>query len=293
MTSSPNDGLPVAASGTFTIEQRTVRRLGFGALRITGPGFWGDPPDPAACVRLLRRAVDLGVDLIDTADSYGPYVSEELIRKALHPYDGVLVTTKAGNIHPAPGETAETWFALGRPEFLRMACETSLRRLGLERIDLFQLHRIDPTVPMEEQFGVLGELRQEGKIAAVGLSEVTLDELEIARAIVPIATVQNLYNLSERKADDLLAHCEREGIGFMPWAPMAQGALLRPGGPVDEVVRESGATASQVALAWLLARSPVMLPIPGTSSIEHLEENCAAATITLTSDQLARLDAAA
>ena len=278
------------AAGTITIGDFTVRRVGFGALRVTGPGFFGDPADPEHCVRLLRRVVELGVNFIDTADSYGPHVSEEMIKRALHPYpDDLLIGTKAGYIHPSPGATEAEWFALGRPEFLRMSCETSLRRLGVERIDLFQLHRIDPQVPRDEQFGLLRDLVDEGKVGAVGLSEVTVEELEAAREIVPIAAVQNLYNLSGRQSEDVLDHCEAEGIAFVPWAPIAQGDLLESGGPLDEVARETGATPAQAALAWLLRRSPVMVPIPGTSSIEHLEENCVAAAVPLTEDQFQRL----
>ncbi|HWH09704.1 MAG TPA: aldo/keto reductase [Solirubrobacteraceae bacterium] len=271
---------------TFALGERRVHRLGFGAMRLTGPGIWGPPADPEGCVAVLRRAVELGVDLIDTADSYGPHVSEELIARALHPYPAdLLIATKAGLVRTGPGG----WHALGRPEYLRQECELSLRRLRLERIDLFQLHRIDPAVPSEEQFGLLGELRDEGKIAAVGLSEVSVAELETARRIVPIATVQNRYNLVDRKSDDLLEHCEREGIGFIPWFPIGSGDLAAPGGRLDAVARAIGASPAQVALAWLLARSPVMLPIPGTASVAHLEENCAAAGIGLSDEQIGEL----
>jgi len=273
-------------SGTFRIGERDVDRLGFGAMRLTGPGIWGPPADPEECVAVLRRAVELGVDLIDTADSYGPHVSEELIARALHPYpENLLIATKAGLVRTGPGG----WHLLGRPEYLRQECELSLRRLRLERIDLFQLHRIDPKVPAEEQFGVLADLRAEGKISEVGLSEVSVTELEAARRVVPIATVQNRYNLVDRGSEELLDHCEREGIGFMPWFPIASGDLAAPGGRLDDVVKATGATPAQVALAWLLARSPVMLPIPGTASVAHLEENCAAAGVELSPAQVAEL----
>jgi pyridoxine 4-dehydrogenase len=273
-------------SGTFRIGERDVDRLGFGAMRLTGPGIWGPPADPEECIAVLRRAVELGVDLIDTADSYGPHVSEELIARALHPYpENLLIATKAGLVRTGPGG----WHLLGRPEYLRQECEHSLRRLRLERIDLFQLHRIDPKVPAEEQFGVLADLRAEGKISEVGLSEVSVTELEAARRVVPIATVQNRYNLVDRGSEELLDHCEREGIGFMPWFPIASGDLAAPGGRLDDVVKATGATPAQVALAWLLARSPVMLPIPGTASVAHLEENCAAAGVELSPAQVAQL----
>jgi pyridoxine 4-dehydrogenase len=281
---------PVEASGSFTFGDLTVHRLGYGAMRLTGDGIWGWPGDPDECVRVLRRAVELGVDFIDTADSYGPYVSEELIRKALHPYDEHLViATKAGLARTGPGQ----WHELGRPEYLRQECEMSLRRLGLERIDLFQLHRIDAQVPREEQFGVLKELQDEGKVRHVGLSEVSVEDIEQARAALPIVSVQNMYNLTARKSHDVLEYCEREDIGFIPWFPIASGALAREGGPVDEVVRQTGASRSQVALAWLLSRSPVILPIPGTSTVAHLEENCAAALVQLSDEQISSLTRAA
>jgi pyridoxine 4-dehydrogenase len=274
------------AADTFTIGEQRVRRLGFGAMRLTGPGIWGPPADPDGCVAVLRRAVELGVNLIDTADSYGPHVSEELIAQALHPYpEDLLIATKAGLVRTGRGG----WHMLGRPEYLRQECELSLRRLRLERIGLFQLHRIDPKVPAEDQFGVLGELRAEGKIGEVGLSEVSVAELESAREIVPVATVQNRYNLVDRGSEELLDHCEREGIGFMPWFPIASGDLAGSCGRLDAVARARGASPAQVALAWLLARSPVMLPIPGTASIGHLEENCAAAALQLSDAELAEL----
>jgi len=282
-------GKPVSQSGVFSIGERVVHRLGYGAMRITGPGIWGPPADRDEAIRVLRRAVELGVNFIDTADSYGPYVSEELIREALHPYPPELViATKAGLLRTGPDE----WYPLGRPEYLRQEAEMSLRRLGVERLDLFQLHRVDPTVPAAEQFGLLKELRDEGKVAEVGLSEVSVPEVEAARAIVPVATVQNLYNLATRRSEAVLDHCARERLGFIPWFPIAAGDLARPGGPLDLVAKESGATPSQVALAWLLQRSPVMLPIPGTSTVEHLEENCAAAALKLTAEQFRDLERA-
>ena len=280
---------PITASGTFSFGDITVHRLGFGAMRITGQGIWGPPKDHDEAIRVLRRAVELGVDFIDTADAYGPYISEELIREALHPYPaGLVIATKAGQVRTGPNE----WIPVGRAEYLRQECEMSLRRLGVDRIDLFQLHRIDPKVPREEQFGELKKLQDEGKVRHVGLSEVTVEEIEAARKIVPIVTVQNMYNLVERKSEDVLDYCERESIGFIPWFPIASGQLAAPGGPLDEVAKATGATPSQVALAWLLRRSPVMLPIPGTSTVAHLEENCGAATIRLSDEQFAELDAA-
>jgi pyridoxine 4-dehydrogenase len=240
---------------------------------------------------VVRRAVELGVDLIDTADSYGPYVSEEIIREALHPYpDQVLVATKAGFVRTGPDE----WRPVGRPEYLRQECEMSLRRLGLDRIDLFQLHRIDPKVPLADQIGVLTELRDEGKIGAIGLSEVSVDDVEQVRAITEIATVQNLYNLTNRKSEDVLDHCVANGIGFIPWFPIAAGRLAQPGGPVDEIAKRHDATPAQVALAWLLGRAQVMLPIPGTSSVTHLEENIGAARVygQLSRDEIGALTAA-
>ena len=279
----------VESSGTFRIGAKTVHRLGFGAMQITGPGVWGPPSDPAGAVAVLRRAVELGVDFIDTADSYGPTISEELIAEALHPYGEVVVATKAGLTRTGPG----LWHPVGRPEYLRQQCELSLRRLGVEAIDLFQLHRIDPMVPAEEQFGLLAELLAEGKVAAVGLSEVSVEQIEAAQQIVPITTIQNLYNLANRQSEAQLEFCEAEGIGFVPWFPIATGALAAPGGPLEEIAAEIGATAAQVALAWLLRRSPVMLPIPGTKSVTHLEENCAASLVELTDAQGAALEDAA
>jgi aryl-alcohol dehydrogenase-like predicted oxidoreductase len=279
-----------AASGTFAIGgDMEVTRLGFGAMRITGDGIWGPPKDPIAARAVLRRLRSLEVDFIDTADSYGPFVSEDLICEVLHPYDGVKVATKAGLTRSGPSQ----WAAVGRREYLRQCCEMSLRRLRVETLDLWQLHRIDPKVPREEQFGVLRELQEEGKVRHLGLSEVTVEEIEAAGEHFEVATVQNLYNLTERKSEDVLEHCEAHGIGFIPWFPLAAGRLAEPGGVVAEIAEARDATTGQVALAWLLARSPVMLPIPGTSSVEHLEENVAAAELELDDDELARLDQAA
>ena len=289
MTSTDPSTRPVAASGTFTLGASTVNRLGYGAMQITGPGIWGEPADRDECIRVLQRAVELGVTLIDTADSYGPEVSEDLIFEALHPYpDDLVIATKAGLTRQGPAR----WLPVGRPEYLRQQCEMSLRRLGVDRIDLFQLHRIDAKVPAEEQFGLLADLIDEGKVASVGLSQVSVDEIEAARAVVPVVSVQNLYNLTDQSSGDVLDFCTDEGIGFIPWFPVASGKLAEPGGPVDAIAKESGATPSQVALAWLLHRSPVMLPIPGTKSVRHVEENCRAASLDLSGDELASLDTA-
>ncbi|SDJ29656.1 Predicted oxidoreductase [Frankineae bacterium MT45] len=280
---------PARESGTFSVGPKSVHRLGFGAMRITGDGIWGEPADRPEAVRVLRRAVELGVDFIDTADSYGPHVSEEIIREALYPYaDQVLIATKAGLVRTGPNE----WHPVARPEYLRQQAELSLRRLGVERIDLFQLHRIDANVPFADQIGVLKELQTEGKIGAIGLSEVSVEELKAAAEIVRIDTVQNLYNLTFRKSEDVLDYATEQGIGFIPWYPIASGKLSEPGGLVDEIVTETGATPAQVSLAWLLARSPVMLPIPGTSKVAHLEENVAAAQVSLTAAQVQALSEA-
>lgn len=278
------------ASGTFEIGgDLEVTRLGFGAMRIVGRDVWGEPEDRAATVRLLRRLPELGVDFVDTADSYGPFVSEELIREALHPYDGIVVATKAGLTRWGPGR----WESLGRPEHLRMCVQMSLRRLGVERIDLYQLHRIDPLVDRDEQFATLRSFQEQGLVRHLGLSEVTVEEIEAARRHFEVATVQNRYNLVDRGAEEVLDYCEREGIGFIPWYPLGAGRLAEPGGAAAEIAAAHGATTGQVALAWLLQRSPVMLPIPGTGSIAHLEENVAAAELRLTAEEAARLDAAA
>jgi pyridoxine 4-dehydrogenase len=270
---------PAEASGTFAIGgDLTVNRLGFGAMQLTGEGVWGDPKDPDEAVRVLRRAIELGVNFIDTADSYGPFVSEQLIKRALHPYaDDLVIATKAGLTRHGPG----IWQPVGRPEYLRQQAELSLRHLGLERIDLFQLHRIDPQVPLEDSIGELVLLQQEGKIAHIGLSQVSIQELEQARAITVISSVQNLFNLSDRTSEPLLDHAAANGIAFIPWFPLATGKLAQPGGPLDGLAAQHGVSPSQLALAWLLKRSPVMLPIPGTSSVAHLEDNVAAATIEL------------
>jgi pyridoxine 4-dehydrogenase len=274
-------------AGTFTFGDRSVRRLGFGAMRITGDGIWGPPKDHDEAVAVLRRAVDLGINLIDTADSYGPEVSEDLIAEALHPYPADLfIATKGGLVRPGPN----VWDEDGRPEHLREACEGSLRRLKLERIDLYQFHRPDPAVPLEESVGTLAELRQEGKIANVGISNVTVDELKRAQAVVPIVSVQNRYNIVERRDEDVLQACEADGLAFIPWFPLKTGELAKSGGVVAEVAEAHDATPAQVALAWLLAHSPAMLPIPGTSSVTHLEENVAAAQLRLSDDEITRLD---
>ncbi|MCU1356151.1 MAG: oxidoreductase [Acidimicrobiales bacterium] len=264
----------------------TVHRLGYGAMQITGRGVWGEPDDREECLAVLRRAAELGVDFVDTADSYGPAVSEDLIREALFPYGELVVATKAGLVRTGPGE----WHPVGRPEYLRQQCEMSLRRLGVEQIDLFQLHRIDPQVPAEDQFGLLASLKEEGKVRHLGLSEVSVGELDAARKVVEIATVQNRFNLVDRASEDVLDRCEELGIGFIPWFPMATGELAREGGPLDDLAKATGASASQLALAWLLQRSPVVLPIPGTSSVAHLEQNLGAAAVTLTDAQVVTLD---
>ena len=279
------------ASGTFKIGgDLEVHRLGYGAMRITGKGIWGPPPDHDAAIAVLKRLPELGVDFIDTAESYGPYISEELIREALHPYaDGMVVATKGGLTRHGP----DLWPPVGRPEFLRQGCLLSLRRLGVEQIDLWQLHRIDPEVPREEQFGAMKEMQDEGLIRHLGLSEVSVEEIKAAQEVFEVATVQNLYNVANRQSEDVLEYCEQEGIGFIPWFPLASGDLAKPGGVVAEIAEAHDATPGQVALAWLLHRSEVMLPIPGTGSVEHLEENVAAAELELSDDELKQLDGAA
>ncbi len=274
-------------TSTFTYAGQTVHRIGFGAMRITGDGLWGYPHDRAECLTVLRRAVELGVDFIDTADSYGPFVSEELIAETLHPYGEVKIATKAGLLRTGPN----VWVPCGRPEYLRQERELSLRRLGQESLDLFQLHRIDPTVPADEQFGLLSELLREGKVRAVGLSEVTVEEIVAARTTVEIVTVQNRYNATDRHSEGVLDYCAEQSIGFIPWFPVASGALARPGGVLDTLATANGVTVAQLSLAWLLQRSPVMLPIPGTSKVAHLEENCAAATVELDGAAIAAIDA--
>src|SRR5215469_1952061 len=277
--SENSNGRPAVKSGTFVIGgDLAVHRLGFGAMRLTGPGVWGEPSDRREALAVLRQAVDLGITLIDTADSYGPEVSERLIAEALYPYEADLViATKAGLQRPGPDQ----WVEDGRPEHLRSACEGSLRRLRLERIDLFQLHRIDPKVAMEDQIGALLDLEHEGKIRHIGLSEVSVKQIEAVRKMTPVASVQNRYNLIDRSSEDVLEYCARGSIGFIPWFPLATGGLAKGGGLLAEAAGRLGVQPSQVAIAWLLRKSPVMLPIPGTSTVEHLMENTAGALITL------------
>jgi pyridoxine 4-dehydrogenase len=266
-----------------------VRRLGFGAMRITGDGIWGPPEDPEGAKRLLRRVVELGVTLIDTADSYGPEVSEQLIAEALHPYpEELVIATKAGLRRTGPGQ----WPPDGRPERIKECCEGSLRRLRLDRIDLYQLHRPDPKVPIEESLGAMRELQREGKVRHIGVSNVSTEQLERARVVVEVVSVQNRYNLEDRHAEDVLEVCDRDGLAFVPWFPLATGDLARPGGRLDEIARARDATPGQVALAWLLGRSAVILPIPGTSSIEHFEEDFAAAELELNDEEMASLGGA-
>jgi aryl-alcohol dehydrogenase-like predicted oxidoreductase len=279
---------PATASGTFAIGgDLPVHRLGFGAMQITGPGVWGEPADHDEAIAVLRRAVELGIDLIDTADSYGPEVSERLIAEALHPYPaGLVIATKAGFQRPGPG----VWIEDGRPEHLRSACEGSLRRLRLERIDLFQLHRIDPKVALADQIGALLDLQREGKIRHLGLSEVSVGQIEAVRRLAPVVSVQNRYNLADRKSEDVLDYCTREEIGFIPWFPLATGNLAKPGGPLARAAERLGAQPAQVAVAWLLGKSPMMLPIPGTSKVKHLEENTAAALLEIDDSVLEELE---
>ena len=274
-------------SGTFAIGgDLTVRRMGFGAMRVTGAGVWGEPPDRAAARAVLRRAVDLGVNLIDTADSYGPFVSEDLIAEALRPYpDDLVIATKGGLVRTGP----EEWHPVGRPEYLTQCVHMSLRRLGLERIDLYQFHEIDARVPLEESLGALRVLQDAGKIRHIGVSNFSVDELARARSVATVVSVQNRYNLADRRSEDVLEVCEQAGLGFLPWAPIDDGDLARPGGRLDRAAKRHGATVSQLSLAWLLHRSPVMLPIPGTSRVDHLEENMAAAELTLGDDEWAAL----
>jgi pyridoxine 4-dehydrogenase len=267
-----------------------VHRLGYGAMQLPGPGVWGEPADRAAAVRVVQAAVEQGVDFIDTADSYGPLVSEQIIAEALHPYrDGLVIGTKAGLTRQGPG----VWTPVGRPAYLQQQVELSLRHLRVERIDLIQLHRIDPDVPLADQLGAFAELKEQGKVRHIGVSEVSVEELQAAQAITPIASVQNLYNLTNRKSQDVLEYATAQGIAFIPWFPIATGDLARPDSPVAAVAEELDATPSQVALAWLLQKSPVILPIPGTKSVEHLTENMGAAQLTLSEDEMARLDALA
>jgi aryl-alcohol dehydrogenase-like predicted oxidoreductase len=282
--------MTASASGTFLLGgDLPVHRLGFGAMRITGPGIWDDPKDPEGAKALLRRLPALGVNFIDTADSYGPEVSERLIQEALYPYpEDLVVATKGGLTRHGP----DKWLTVGRPEYLRQCVAMSLRRLKVERIDLYQLHRIDPKVPADEQFGVLAEMQKEGLIRHLGLSEVSVEEIEAAQRHFKVVSVQNLYNLANRQSEEVLNYCEANGIGFIPWFPVAAGDLARPGGVLDEASKRHGATVAQLALAWLLRRSPVMLPIPGTSSLAHLEENVGAAEVQLTDEEFEALSAA-
>ena len=281
---------PAKASGEFSIGGKLpVTRLGYGTMRLTGPGVWGEPKDPGEALRVLRRAVELGVNFLDTADSYGPAVAEPLIKKALHPYPADLViATKAGFTRQGPN----LWVPVGRPEYLRQQAELSLRLLGLEQLPLLQLHRIDPKVPLADQVGELKKLQDEGKVGLIGLSEVTVEQLRAAQAVAPIASVQNLYNLANRSAEELLDYRAANSIAFIPWFPLATGELAKPGSPLASLAQRHGVSASQLALAWLLHRSPVMLPIPGTASVAHLEDNVAAAGITLSEQEYAALESA-
>jgi pyridoxine 4-dehydrogenase len=278
-----------AASGTFTLGgDLTVNRLGFGAMRLTGKGVWGPPDDRDECVRVLWRAAELGVNFIDTADSYGPYISEDIIREALYPYDGLVIATKAGLLRTGP----DVWIPLGNPSYLRQELEMSLRRLGVETIDLFQLHRIDPNFPLADQVGELLTFKNEGKIRHIGLSEIDVDQLKAAQEITEIVSVQNMYNLSARKSEPLLDYATDQGVGFIPWFPLGGGPLSAPDSPLQRIAADHDASAGQLALAWLLKRSPVMLPIPGTSKVAHLEENVAAGEITLSEEEFETLAAA-
>jgi aryl-alcohol dehydrogenase-like predicted oxidoreductase len=281
----------MAMNTTFKLDtDLTVNRLGFGAMRVTGEGIWGWPPDRANALKVLRRATELGVDLIDTADAYGPDTSESLIAEALHPYPkGLVIATKGGLTRPGPGE----WVPNCRPEHLKQAVEGSLKRLRLERIDLYQLHTVDPKVPIEESVGALKQMQDAGKIRHIGLSNVDPGEIARARKIVPIVSVQNRYNLEDRKSESVLVYCEKENLGFLPWFPIGGGGGLKPENPLNTAAKAHGVTVYQVALAWLLARSPVMLPIPGTSSLAHLEENVAAAKLKLTPEEWKAIDAVA
>ncbi|CAM3861056.1 aldo/keto reductase [Cohnella lubricantis] len=284
-----NPSVNASAAGTYAVGgDLNVNRLGYGAMQLTGKGVWGDPRDPDEAVRVLRRAVELGVNFIDTADSYGPFVADRLIRKALHPYPaGLVIATKVGLTRAGPDD----WRPVGRPEYLRQQTELNLRHLGVERIDLLQLHRIDPKVPLAEQIGELALLQKEGKIRHIGLSEVTAEQLKEASGIAKIVSVQNLYNLVNRKSEEVLNYAEANGVAFIPWFPLATGGLAKEGGPLDSLAKKHGAKPSQLALAWLLKRSPAMLPIPGTSSVVHLEENIAGASIELSEEDFAALSA--
>jgi aryl-alcohol dehydrogenase-like predicted oxidoreductase len=284
MTAIPD----AAKSGQFRLGKFTLNRLGFGAMRVTGRGIWGEPADRGEALRTLKRLPELGVNFIDTADSYGPDVSEKLIREALHPYPGLVIATKGGLERPGP----DRWVPNGRPDYLIGEAKKSLRQLGLEQIPLWQLHRIDSKVPRDEQFGAIRQMLDEGLIAHAGLSEASIADIKDAAKIFPVATVQNRYNLAERGSEAVLDYCEKQGIGFIPWYPLAAGDLAKPGSLLDEIARAHKATPAQIALSWVLQRSPVMLPIPGTSKVKHLEENVAAASIRLTESDFAALDRA-
>jgi pyridoxine 4-dehydrogenase len=290
-TAKQQVGSLASQAGEFLIgNDLRVVRLGYGAMRITGKGVWGPPADRAAAIRVLRRAVELGINFIDTADSYGPHVSEELIAEALHPYpEGLVIATKGGFERSGP----DKWTENGQPKHLREACEGSLRRLQLERIDLYQLHRIDAKVPAADQLGTLKDLQAEGKIKHIGLSEVSVQQIQDSQKIVPIVSVQNRYSVSDRGSEKVLEYCEQHKIGFIPWFPLAAGRLSKDKSPIADTAQSAKATPSQVALAWLLQRSPVMLPIPGTSSLEHLDENVAAAALKIDSKHLAELNSIA
>src|SRR5262245_573008 len=277
------------AAGQIRVGDITINRLGYGGMRITGPGIWGAPSDRDAALATLRRLPEIGVNFIDTADSYGPNVSEELIREALHPYEGLLIATKAGFTRPGPDQ----WTTDGRPAYLIAQAKGSLRRLGVDQIDLWQLHRIDPRVPRDEQFGAVRQLLDDGIIRHAGLSQVSVPDIEAARLVFPVATVQNRYNLVDRGSEDVLVYCAANQIGFIPWFPLAAGKLTQPGGVVDRLAKAHGATVGQIALGWLLHHSPVIVPIPGTLRVAHLEENVAAAGLSFAPNELLELDAAA
>jgi pyridoxine 4-dehydrogenase len=279
---------PATAAGTFDLGgDLTVNRLGYGTMQLTGEGVWGEPDDRDGAIRLIKRAAELGVNFFDSADAYGPDVTDTLLREALHPYDDIVIATKVGQTRQGPGE----WTPTGVPAYLRQQVELGLRRLAVDRIDLLQLHRIDPTVPFEDQIGELRKLQDEGKIRHIGLSQVSVAEVEAAQQIAPIASVQNLYNLTDRSSEDLLDWSTEHGVAFIPWFPLATGALSKQDGPLTQLAERHDATPSQLALAWLLKRSPVMLPIPGTSSVEHLEDNLQGATNELTDDEFEELSA--
>jgi pyridoxine 4-dehydrogenase len=289
MTTFEKTKIDASASGTFKIGgEIEINRLGYGAMRITGPGIWGEPQDRAESLRTLRRVPELGINFIDTANSYGPGVSEPLIKEALAPYPGILVATKAGLTRPGPDQ----WEPKGDPDYLIEEAHLSLKALGVEQIGLWQLHRIDPKVPAADQFGAVKKLLDDGVIRHAGLSEVSVADIEAARKVFPVATVQNMYNLVDRGSEDVLDYCERNGIGFIPWFPLGAGSLARPGSILDDIAKKHGVGPSQIALAWVLKRSPVMLPIPGTSKVKHLEENVSAVSIELSDDDFAALDQA-